>query len=99
MSNTIGSQIPRELPELLQTTRDTGGKASDFGDVFTSAIREINTLQADADGKIAGLLGGNEGDVHSAMIAVEKADISFQLLMQVRNKIVNAYQEISRMQF
>ena len=38
-------------------------------------------------------------DVHSAMIAVEKADLSFQLMMQVRNKIVSAYQEISRMQF
>ena len=38
-------------------------------------------------------------DVHSAMIAVEKADLSFQLMMQVRSKIVAAYQEISRMQF
>jgi flagellar hook-basal body complex protein FliE len=44
------------------------------------------------------LQGGN-ADVNSVMIAVEKADVSFQLMMQVRNKIVNAYQEIEKMQF
>jgi len=44
-------------------------------------------------------LSGEGGDVHTAMIAVEKADLSFQLMMQVRNKVVQAYQEISRMQF
>ena len=45
------------------------------------------------------LLQGNGMDVHSAMIAVEKAELSFQLMMQVRNKIVQAYQEIARLQF
>lgn len=48
---------------------------------------------------MAGVLEGNGADVHSALIAVEKADLSFQLMMQVRNKIVSAYEEISRMQF
>ena len=45
-----------------------------------------------------GVVEGNGTDVHSALIAVEKADLSFQLMMQVRNKIVSAYEEISRMQ-
>ena len=45
------------------------------------------------------LLNGNGADLHRAMIAVEKADLSFQLMMQVRNKIVAAYQEVSRLQF
>jgi flagellar hook-basal body complex protein FliE len=45
------------------------------------------------------LLAGGGGDMNSVMIAVEKADVSFQLMMQVRNKIVNAYQDISKMQF
>jgi flagellar hook-basal body complex protein FliE len=44
-------------------------------------------------------LQGNGADLHSAMIAVEKADLSFQLMMQVRNKIVQAYQQISQMNF
>jgi flagellar hook-basal body complex protein FliE len=60
---------------------------------------DMQQLQGQAEAKVAGVLGGNGADVHSAMIAVEKADLSFQLMMQVRNKIVSAYQEISRMQF
>ena len=45
-----------------------------------------------------GDLAGDGADVHSALIAVEKADLSFQLMMQVRNKILNAYDEINKMQ-
>jgi flagellar hook-basal body complex protein FliE len=48
---------------------------------------------------VAKVLQGNGQDLHSAMIAVEKADLSFQLMMQARNKIVQAYQTISQMQF
>jgi flagellar hook-basal body complex protein FliE len=70
-----------------------------FRDVLHSAIDDIQELQSQAETKAAGVLSGNGGDVHSALIAVEKADLSFQLMMQVRNKIVSAYEEISRMQF
>ncbi len=70
-----------------------------FRDVLHSAIDDIQQLEGQAESKVAGVLEGNGADVHSAMIAVEKADLSFQLMMQVRNKIVSAYEEISRMQF
>jgi flagellar hook-basal body complex protein FliE len=70
-----------------------------FRDVLHSAIDDIQQLEGQAETKVAGVLTGNGADVHSAMIAVEKADLSFQLMMQVRNKIVSAYEEISRMQF
>jgi flagellar hook-basal body complex protein FliE len=53
----------------------------------------------DAAAKVTNLLQGGSGDVNSVMIAVEKADVSFQLMMQVRNKIVSAYQDIEKMQF
>ena len=62
-------------------------------------MRQIDQLQNDAQQKTAQLLQGDGQDVHSAMIAVEKAELSFQLMMQVRNKIVAAYQEVSRMNF
>jgi len=68
-------------------------RASDPG------FREVLHGAIQAEDKVAGVLQGDGGDVHSALIAVEKADLSFQLMMQVRNKIVSAYQEISRMQF
>jgi len=76
-------------------------RASDpgFREVLHGAIDDIQRLQTQAEDKVAGVLQGDGGDVHSALIAVEKADLSFQLMMQVRNKIVSAYQEISRMQF
>lgn len=70
-----------------------------FAEVLHSAMDDMAELQGQAEAKVAGVLGGNGVDVHSAMIAVERADLSFQLMMQVRNKIVSAYQEISRMQF
>ncbi len=70
-----------------------------FTETLRSAMDQVEHLQGSADNKVSALLDGNGVDVHSAMIAVEKADLSFQLMMQVRNKIVSAYQEISRMQF
>jgi flagellar hook-basal body complex protein FliE len=70
-----------------------------FADTLRGAMQEMGQLSSQAETKVAGVLEGNGGDVHTALIAVEKADLSFQLMMQVRNKIVSAYQEISRMQF
>jgi len=99
MSNNI-----QGLP--LTNTNITGGnvtrpteKAGDFTEMLKDAVSHVDQLQGDAQGKINEVLKGNGGDLHSAMIAVEKADLSFQLMLQVRNKIVAAYQEISRMNF
>jgi flagellar hook-basal body complex protein FliE len=72
---------------------------SGFRDVLHSAIDDIQQLEGQANAKVAGVIEGSGTDVHTALIAVEKADLSFQLMMQVRNKIVSAYEEISRMQF
>jgi flagellar hook-basal body complex protein FliE len=68
-------------------------------ETLRGAMDQSKELQGAADAKVSGLLDGSGMDVHTAMIAVEQADLSFQLMMQVRNKIVAAYQEISRMQF
>jgi flagellar hook-basal body complex protein FliE len=75
------------------------GAGGSFGESLRGAMEEMGSLQGAAETKVADVLSGNGADVHSALIAVEKADLSFQLMMQVRNKIVSAYQEISRMQF
>jgi|SRR5271166_694326 len=70
-----------------------------FTETLRGAMDQVDQLQSAADTQTTAMLNGSGMDVHSAMIAVEKADLSFQLMMQVRNKIVAAYQEISRMQF
>jgi len=91
----------RILPaELDAGSPASGGVAGPgFRDVLHSAMDDMQQLESQAEARVAGVLDGNGTDVHSALIAVEKADLSFQLMMQVRNKIVSAYQEISRMQF
>ena len=89
--------LPAEINSAWLTPDSASGPG--FRKVLDSAIDDIQQLESQAETKVAGVLSGNGADVHSAMIAVEKADLSFQLMMQVRNKIVSAYQEISRMQF
>jgi len=91
----------RILPAEADTAalRPANESGPGFREVLHSAIDDIQQLEGQAEAKVAGVLEGDGADVHSAMIAVEKADLSFQLMMQVRNKIVSAYQEISRMQF
>jgi flagellar hook-basal body complex protein FliE len=89
----------RAVSPEAATTKTSGPREWGFLETLRGAMDQVNQLQQTADAKVAGMLDGNGMDVHSAMIAVEKADLSFQLMMQVRNKIVQAYQEISRMQF
>jgi len=72
---------------------------SDFMKTLNNAMDQVGQLQSEADGKVAQLLSGNGQDVHSAMIAVEKANLAFAMMVQVRNKIVAAYQQVSGMQF
>lgn len=62
------------------------------------AIAKVGEAQAQADGSVQALMSGQTTNLHETMIALEKADVSFQLMLQVRNKIVGAYEEIMRMQ-
>lgn len=79
---------------------DVNGKSAgtSFTDIFSKTFNEVNELSTDADRAITDFATGKNTDIHNTMIAMEKADISFQLMMQVRNKLVAAYQEIYRMQ-
>ncbi len=73
--------------------------AGDFAGALGSAMQQVNDLQATAEQNVTGLLTGNGQDVHAATLAVERASLGFDLMLQVRNKVVSAYQEISRLQF
>ena len=68
-----------------------------FGKVLTDSINQVNRLQVEADASINDLTTGKQTDIHQTMIAMEKASISFELLMQVRNKVISAYEKIMRM--
>jgi len=101
MSNvSLGGAVPSSyMPDA--STLDVGGEAggTNFGDILKSAVHSVDQVNDTAASQVSNLLQGGSGDVNSVMIAVEKADVSFQLMMQVRNKIVSAYQEIEKMQF
>jgi flagellar hook-basal body complex protein FliE len=87
--------MPATMP--VEGPGDAGGAS--FNDVLKSAVDTVNSLHDDASSQVGNLLKGGTGDINNVMIAVEKADVSFQLMMQVRNKIVSAYQDIEKMQF
>ena len=89
----------RMAAPVSEAVKSSGGKEWGFLETLRGAMDQVTELQGKADTKVSAVLDGSGMDVHSAMIAVEKADLSFQLMMQVRNKIVQAYQEVSRMQF
>lgn len=65
---------------------------------FSKMLDEVNSLQMAADKKIEEFATSKEKDLHGTMIAMQKADVSLRLLLQVRSKLTSAYQEITRMQ-
>lgn len=68
------------------------------GNFFKELVGKVNDLQSQADNKIKNMVTGESRELHEVMLAVEKASISFQFLTQVRNKAVEAYQDVMRMQ-
>jgi flagellar hook-basal body complex protein FliE len=76
----------------------SAGKAP-FGDLLRSAVGGVDQLQQQAADAVTGMLAGNGVDIHDAMIATQKADMSFELALAVRNKAVAAYQQVMGMQF
>ena len=72
--------------------------STSFSRMLQRSLDQVNRLQSDADTAISDLVTGRQTDIHQTMIAVEKASISFELLMQIRNKVIAAYDKIMRTQ-
>ena len=70
----------------------------EFKDILKDSINKANELEKVADQEVQKLAKLDSQDIHTTMIAIEKADLTFQTMMQIRNKIINAYEEIMRMQ-
>ena len=69
-----------------------------FGETLQRAIADVNSLQTQAGAAVEKMVAGEAVDLHEVMIAVEKAKTSFDLLMEIRNKTIDAYREIMKMQ-
>lgn len=92
------SGVGKIQPIAPQSPAAPGTPAQGFGHMLETALGDVNQQHLDADQAVADLVSGRSQDVHNVMIATQKADIGFQLLMQVRNKVVSAYETIMRMQ-
>ncbi len=69
-----------------------------FGEMLTQSIEKVNEAQVSADTAMKELTAGRTKNIHETMLTIEKADASLKLMMQVRNKVLDAYKEIMRMQ-
>ena len=92
-----------KMDKLPQITTEAAGKVSqknttDFGKVMKGAIEKVDLLEKEADRSVIDLLQG-KASIHETMIALQKADMSMQLLLNIRNKVIESYREIMHMQF
>lgn len=95
-------QIPRvpvapAPPALPQLNALGGTQEAAFKDLLLGGIQEVNSMQQEADLAVQQLMTGEEVDPAAVLTAVQKADMSFRMMMQMRNKLVQAYQEIKEM--
>lgn len=90
-------QMESLSPELSRTP-DTRAVGNTFSEMLRTSVDSVNRQQVQADTAIKELLAGRNKNIHETMLAIEKADASLKLMMQVRNKVLDAYKEIMRMQ-
>ena len=96
----IGSSRAADFRKATELQDDASGEANgaSFGDFLQKLAQDANTAQLTADQKLQEVAAGRNKDLHSAVLSLEKADIQFRMLTQVRNKVIEAYKEIMRMQ-
>ena len=73
-------------------------EAGDFQGTLKAALQDVNKTQLGAGDLVQRLVSGEEVDLHDVMISAEEASVAFEMLMEIRNKLLEAYQEINRMQ-
>jgi flagellar hook-basal body complex protein FliE len=75
-----------------------GARSGDFQKLFESAVNKVEGLRVGAEQSAERFLSGESEELHQTALATQRAEIAFDLFLQVRNKVVQAYQEVMRMQ-
>ncbi len=88
----------KPLADLCQTGGEGAVEGSNFSDILKQALQEVDAAQHNAEQEVRNLMTGESTDMHTAILAVQKADVSFQMMMAVRGKLIDAYREVMRMQ-
>lgn len=98
--NNINFLLPNKLDDTSSSkpmgTQSESG--ADFSALLKDALSSVNDAQLEASEAVQKVLSGETKDIHSTMIALQKADVSLKLMLEVKNKIVEAYQEVMRTQ-
>jgi flagellar hook-basal body complex protein FliE len=89
----VAPVVPAASSAIL--VREGGGDG--FGEALTRAVSAVNDLQLDARDAAVSMASGTAADSAQALVTIEKANVSFQFAMQIRNKLLEAYQEVMRM--
>jgi flagellar hook-basal body complex protein FliE len=97
MSLSISRVQTPPIVDTPQGARKPAG-ASEFSSVLQGAIEQVERSREDAAGSVQRLLRGESDELHETVLATQKAELQFDMFLQVRNKVVNAYQEIMKMQ-
>ena len=95
---SIGNAGSFQGIDALRPTQNTGQTTGDFGKAVQQSLEKVNDQQNEANLSVVDLLSGKQQDVNSVVSEMAKADMSFKLLVGVRNKLVEAYKETMRMQ-
>jgi flagellar hook-basal body complex protein FliE len=94
--DSISIRQPQIGPEGISGANDV--KGGGFFETLAKSMEEVNSDQVQADQSIKDLVAGKSKNIHETMLQVQKAELSLKTMMQVRNKILEAYKEIMRMQ-
>lgn len=98
-SATIDSIESMDFGELGKDLKlPNAEKSTSFSEMLASSMMDVNSLQKDADKAVQKLASGESKNLHETMLAVEKAEIAFKTMNQVRTKVIDAYKEVMRMQ-
>lgn len=86
-----------DLADIARSaSRPAAGRPS-FGELLEEAIASVDRLQREGEAAQAAFARGEEADLHDVLLKVEEAEIAFKTMMEIRNKLVDAYREIMRM--
>ena len=87
-------------PQAIDLTRKqpTAKGTEQFGDMLANSLQQVNQLQSNADNLATQLAEGKDVDLHTAVLASEEASLAFQYTLQIRNKLLEAYQQVMSMQ-
>lgn len=93
------ASLPLEgIEQKVKESISSEKKSVSFGEILADLVQQVNALDKSSGQSIEKLIAGEADNIHQVMIAVEEASLTFSLMMEIRNKLIDAYQEIMRMQ-